>query len=106
VPKAPVETRRELDLAALGGRMIINEVEVGTGRGRDIRRPRSKRLSGSRMRWPRVADSAGRAWQAARLKAGEFVLLGSVGEIQWFEPGDQIQVEIGSLGCASRTFTR
>jgi hypothetical protein len=35
------------------------------------------------------------------------VLLGSVGEIQWFEPGDQIQVEIGSLGRrARRTFTR
>jgi hypothetical protein len=68
-----VPTRRELDLAALRGRMIINEVEVGTGRGRDIRRP-------ARSACP-ARECAGRAWQTARLKTGEFVLLRSVGEI-------------------------
>jgi 2-keto-4-pentenoate hydratase len=77
--------------------MMVNEGRGRDGQGRRHSQPPLEAL----VRLAIALATSGR-----RLKAGEFVLLGSVGEIQWFEPGDQIRFEIGSLGRASRTFTR
>jgi 2-keto-4-pentenoate hydratase len=38
------------------------------------------------------------------LRAGEFVLLGSVVETKWVEAGDEVAIEIDGLGVASATF--
>jgi 2-oxo-3-hexenedioate decarboxylase/2-keto-4-pentenoate hydratase len=40
------------------------------------------------------------------LKAGEFVLLGSVVETQWLKPGDRVEIDIPQLGELSLEVTR
>jgi 2-keto-4-pentenoate hydratase len=93
---APVETWREFDLAALRGRMTINGVEVDTGKGGDILGHPLEALA-----WLANALAA----RGRRLKAGEFVLLGSVVETRWVEASDQVEIEIDGLGSASCVFT-
>ena len=92
---APVETWRELDLAALRGRMSINGVEVGTGRGGDILGHPLEALA-----WLANALAA----RGQHLKAGEVVLLGSVVETRWVERGDRVEIEIDGLGSATCHF--
>ena len=36
--------------------------------------------------------------QVCGLKAGEFVMLGSVVETKWLNAGDQVRIEISGLG--------
>ena len=91
----PVERWRELDLAALRGRMSINGSEVGRGRGGDILGHPLRALA-----WLANALAArGRA-----LEPGEFVLLGSVVQTQWVAAGDHVEIEIEALGGASCQF--
>ena len=91
----PVESWRELDLAALQGRMMINGSAVGQGRGGDILGHPLAALA-----WLANALAArGRA-----LDAGEFVLLGSVVQTRWVERGDLVEIEIEGLGRASGAF--
>jgi 2-keto-4-pentenoate hydratase len=92
---APVATGRELDLAGLRGRMMINGVEVGTGRGRDILGHPLEALA-----WLANALAA----RGGQLEAGEFVLLGSVVETRWVEAGDRVEIAIEGLGRASCQF--
>ncbi|MGH6900723.1 MAG: 2-keto-4-pentenoate hydratase [Geminicoccaceae bacterium] len=92
---APVETWRELDLAAIRGRMTINGAEVGAGNGGDILGHPLEALA-----W--LANT--RAAHGRQLQAGEFVLLGSVVETRWLEAGDLIEVAIDGLGGASARF--
>jgi 2-keto-4-pentenoate hydratase len=92
---APVEAWRELDLRAVGGRMAINGVEVGAGRGGDILGHPLEALV-----W--LANTL--AARGRHLQAGEFVLLGSVVETRWVGPGDLVEVEIEGLGRASAGF--
>jgi 2-oxo-3-hexenedioate decarboxylase/2-keto-4-pentenoate hydratase len=40
------------------------------------------------------------------LRAGEFVLLGSVVETRWVGPGDEVAVSIEGLGEVRATFAR
>jgi 2-oxo-3-hexenedioate decarboxylase/2-keto-4-pentenoate hydratase len=40
------------------------------------------------------------------LKAGEFVLLGSVVETQWLKSGDRVEIDIPQLGELSLEVTR
>jgi 2-keto-4-pentenoate hydratase len=91
----PVEDWRGLDLPALAGRMAINGSEVGSGRGGDV------------LGHPLAAL----AWLAnlcaahdRPLRAGAFVLLGSVVETRWLEPGDLVEITIEGLGKASARF--
>jgi 2-keto-4-pentenoate hydratase len=93
---APAETWRELDLAALRGRMTIHGAEVGTGHGGDILGHPVAALA-----WLANALAA----RGRHLRAGEFVLLGSVVETRWVEAGDLVEIEIDGLGCASCAFT-
>jgi 2-oxo-3-hexenedioate decarboxylase/2-keto-4-pentenoate hydratase len=91
----PVEDWRALDLAALPGRMTINETEVGTGRGGDILGHPLAALA-----WLANALAARRR----HLRAGEFVLLGSVVETRWVEPADLVEASIEGLGVACARF--
>lgn len=93
---APLEAWRELDLAALRGRMTINGVEVGTGHGADILGHPLEALA-----WLANALAA----RGRPLNAGEFVLLGSVVETRWVEQGDRVEIEIDGLGAARAEFT-
>jgi 2-keto-4-pentenoate hydratase len=92
---APVETWRALDLAALRGRMTINGVEVGRGKGGDILGHPLEALA-----WLANALAA----QGRQLEAGMFVLLGSVVETRWVEAGDLVEIAIEGLGRASCEF--
>ena len=92
---APVEDWRALDLTGLRGRMTINGREVGIGQGGDILGHPLEALA-----W--LANA--RAARGRHLRAGEFVLLGSVVETNWVETGDLIEAAIEGLGRASATF--
>jgi 2-keto-4-pentenoate hydratase len=91
----PVERWRDLDLPAFSGRMTINGEEVGRGRGGDV------------LGHPFAAL----AWLAnlcaahdRPLRAGAFVLLGSVVETRWLAPGDRVEIALDGLGNASARF--
>ncbi len=91
----PVPDWRGLDLPALVGRMTINGGEVGRGRGGDV------------LGHPFAAL----AWLAnlcaahhRPLRAGAFVLLGSVVETRWPARGDRVEIALEGLGGASATF--
>jgi 2-oxo-3-hexenedioate decarboxylase/2-keto-4-pentenoate hydratase len=92
---APLATWRALDLAALRGRMTINDIEVGTGSGGDILGHPLDALA-----WLANALAA----RGRQLNAGEFVLLGSVVETRWVGPGDAVEASIEGLAPASVRF--
>lgn len=91
----PVTDWRDIDLAAVQGRMDVNGAAFGNGPGSLI------------MGHPLEAL----AWLANRLaergrelKAGEFVTLGSVVTTKWVAQGDLIEVEMAGLGGVSIKF--
>ena len=90
------ESWHGLDLAALGGVTRIDGKDAGTGLGAEV------------MGHPLAAL----AWLANRLaplgrelRAGEFVLLGSLVAVQWLEAPAQAQIEIERLGKVSLILT-
>jgi 2-oxo-3-hexenedioate decarboxylase/2-keto-4-pentenoate hydratase len=85
----PIARWREFDLAALRGVTRLNGVEVGRGEGRAVMGHPLEALA-----W--LANL--RARLGLGLRAGEFILLGSVVETRWTGPGDEITVEIEGLG--------
>ena len=91
---APVAAWRDLDRAALSGRMVINGKEVGAGVGGDMLGHPLNALV-----W--LADLRG--GQGRPLKAGEFVTLGSLVRTVWVEEGDEIIAEVEGLGRAVLT---
>ena len=86
---------RAIDLAQAVGRMTVNGVEVGTGRGADVMGHPFEAL---------VWLANGLARQGRGLEAGEFVLTGSVVETKWLEPGDEVVAAIEGLGEARARF--
>lgn len=86
---------RALDLAALEGRMLINEVEVGRGRGADILGHPLEALA-----WL----SGSMAARGRALEAGTFVTLGSLVATHWVAAGDEVRIEIEGLGEARASF--
>ncbi len=86
----PVHDWQALDLAGVTGRAWINGAEVGVGKGELV------------MGHPLNAL----AWLAniqhehglPGLKAGEFVMLGSVVETKWLNAGDRVRIAIDHLG--------
>jgi 2-keto-4-pentenoate hydratase len=86
----PVRQWRDLDLASLRGRTVINGTEVGQGRGSLVMGHPLTALA-----W--LANSRAKH-RLGPLRAGEFVLLGSVVETKWLNAGDQARVEIEGLG--------
>jgi 2-keto-4-pentenoate hydratase len=93
----PAVTRwRDLDLAALRGVTRVNGAEVGRGVGRAVMGHPLEALA-----W--LANL--RARFGLGLRAGEFVLLGSVVETRWVGRGDEVAVEIEGLGAVRAAFS-
>ena len=91
----PIEGWRTLELPALRGRLAINGTQVGAGTGGDILGHPLEALA-----W--LANTL--ASRGQQLKAGEFVLLGSVVETRWVEQGDEVTASIEGLGPAFAHF--
>lgn len=91
----PVFDWQTLDLAALVGRTIINGVEAGRGTGALVMGHPFNALA-----W--LANSRAEYGQPG-LKAGEFILLGSVVETKWLQAGDEVSIEIDKLGTLQLT---
>jgi 2-keto-4-pentenoate hydratase len=91
----PVSDWPGLDLPAVEGSMFINGTHVGSGSGADIMGHPFEALA-----W--LANSM--AGRDRGLRAGEFVLLGSLVETKWVEHGDLVTIEQPGLGTASAQF--
>jgi 2-oxo-3-hexenedioate decarboxylase/2-keto-4-pentenoate hydratase len=91
----PVAGWRDVDLPALTGVTRVNGAEVGRGEGRAVMGHPFEALA-----W--LANL--RAGFGLALRAGEFVLLGSVVETRWVGPGDEAVVAIDGLGEARARF--
>ena len=92
----PIAEWRKLDLAAVHGSMRINDIEVGSGHGRDI-------INGHPLEalvWLANAEAA----RERDLPAGWIVMLGSIVQTKWVAKGDLVAVEIEGLGAASVRF--
>jgi len=88
----PVAGWRSLDLAGLAGEMWVNGASVGRGTGGAVLGHPLNALA-----W--LADTAAAAGMP--LKAGEFVLLGSVVKTFHIAAGDEVRIAVDGLGEAS-----
>lgn len=86
----PVRDWQSLDLASLTGRVQINGVEVGVGTG--------SLVMGHPLHALAWLANAQHEHGLPGLKAGEFILLGSVVETQWLQAGDRVRIAIDGLG--------
>ena len=86
---------RSVDLGAVSGGMSINGTSVGSGLGGDILGHPLEALA-----W--IANSLN--GRRSRLRAGEFVLLGSLVQTVWVNRGDRVEVDVQHLGRASILF--
>lgn len=86
----PVSEWEALDLAALQGRVWINDVEVATGYG--------ELVMGHPLNALAWLANAQHEHGLPGLKAGEFVMLGSVVETRWLNAGDRVRIAIDRLG--------
>tara|TARA_Y100001960_G_scaffold311691_1_gene372574 strand:+ start:38 stop:829 length:792 start_codon:yes stop_codon:yes gene_type:complete len=90
-----ISSWKHSELGLLKGVMTINGTVVGSGLGSDI----MGHPLGA-LRWmARLFQSRGKV-----IEPGQVVLLGSVVETKWVEPGDTVQVEIDQLGKAKAHF--
>ncbi|MFO1350316.1 MAG: fumarylacetoacetate hydrolase family protein [Gammaproteobacteria bacterium] len=87
----PVRDWQALDLAAIRGRMWINDAQVGEGSGADVMGHPFNALAWLANRYAELRRP---------LLAGQFVLLGSVVQTQWLKAGDRVRVAIDGLGGA------
>jgi 2-oxo-3-hexenedioate decarboxylase/2-keto-4-pentenoate hydratase len=92
---APVGDWRRLDIGALRGEMTVNGGVLGSGFGRDVMGHPFHVLA-----W--LANSF--VARGRFLKAGEFILTGSLVETHWCAAGDEVRVEIDGLGVAAMKF--
>jgi 2-oxo-3-hexenedioate decarboxylase/2-keto-4-pentenoate hydratase len=92
----PISEWRRLDLAAVHGSMRINDMEVGSGHGRDI-------INGhplEALAWLANAE----ATRGRDLPADWLIMLGSIVQTKWVAKGDLVAVEIEGLGSTSVRF--
>lgn len=82
-------------LSSVTAQMSINGVEVGAGKGTDVLGDPLRALA-----W--LADSL--AARGRGLHQGEFVLLGSLVQTHWVQPGDQVVIHNNPLGDAQAFF--
>ncbi|MDP6692128.1 MAG: fumarylacetoacetate hydrolase family protein [Alphaproteobacteria bacterium] len=87
---------RELELAKLPGRMLINGEEVGAGVGGDA-------LGHPLVPLAWLANNLNE--RGTMLRAGDVVLTGSIVATKWLQPGDHMVTEVDGLGRASLTVT-
>jgi 2-oxo-3-hexenedioate decarboxylase/2-keto-4-pentenoate hydratase len=81
------------DLAGVSGRMSVNDALAGEGTGSDILGHPLNALA-----W--LASSGA---PRGGLRAGQFVLLGSLVKTCWLDPGDRVDIHIHGLGGAGLT---
>lgn len=86
----PVHDWQQLDLARVTGRAQINGVEVGTGQGALV--------MGHPLNALVWLANAQHTYGLPGLRAGEFVMLGSVVETKWLSAGDRVRIAIDKLG--------
>ncbi len=86
----PVRDWRALDLADVTGRVWINGVEVGVGKG--------ELVMGHPLNALAWLANAQYEHGLPGLKAGEFIMLGSVVETKWLNAGDRVRIAIDRLG--------
>lgn len=86
---------RQRDLAALSGRMLINDQSVGNGVGADVLAHPLNALA-----W--LANTM--AERGRPLRAGMVVSTGSIVSTKWPKPGDTVSAEIEGLGAAVAHF--
>jgi 2-oxo-3-hexenedioate decarboxylase/2-keto-4-pentenoate hydratase len=91
---AAVTDWRDLDLAALAGRMVINGEVVGEGVGGDALGHPFVPLS-----W--LANNLNQ--RGTMLRTGDVVLTGSIVATKWLRPGDHMVTEVDGLGRANLT---
>lgn len=91
----PVYEWRSLPLTELAGSMRINGEVVGSGTGADILGHPFEALA-----W--LANCV--TERGTYLRAGEFVLLGSLVATRWVEKGDVVTVQVESLGRVEARF--
>lgn len=87
---APVKDWRSLDLASIQGVATINGEKVGEGHGRDAMGHPFEALA-----W--VANNLGR--RGKQLRAGQFVITGSLVTSKFPKAGDKVGFDLGPLGC-------
>ena len=91
----PIEDWRDIDLAAVTGGLTVNGEQRGTGAGAAIMGQPLEALA-----W-----LAGMATQSGQtLKAGEFVLLGTIVQCEWIDGPSEVTAEISGLGKVTATF--
>ncbi|CAN0267112.1 unnamed protein product, partial [Phaeothamnion confervicola] len=86
---APVQDWASIDLAALRGAATINDEVVGEGYGRDVMGHPFEALA-----W--VANNL--AQRGRHLRAGQFVITGSLVTSKFPKAGDRIGFDLGALG--------
>jgi 2-oxo-3-hexenedioate decarboxylase/2-keto-4-pentenoate hydratase len=87
---------RVADLSNVTAQMWINGAEVGAGKGTDV-------LGDPLLALAWLADSLAKRGQG--LRRGEFVLLGSLVQTHWVQPGDEVDIRNNPLGGAQAIFT-
>jgi len=94
---------REIDLAAVVGEMKINGESVGRGVGADIILGHPFEalvwLANKRAELDPDGDVG-----TPLLEAGQIVMLGSVVQTKWVQPGDVVEVSVQGLGTATARF--
>ena len=91
----PVTEWSSIDLQGIVGSMSVNGEHLGSGRGADILGHPLEALA-----W--LANSL--ETRGSYLRAGEFVLLGSLVQTHWIQRNDLVQVDIDGLGKISAHF--
>jgi 2-keto-4-pentenoate hydratase len=92
----PVPRSAVPDLLEVVGRAIINDVEVSRGTGADVLGHPHNPLAWLANHL--AADGSG-------LRAGQFVLTGSLVKTIWLKPGDQVTMELSGLGSVHAAFS-
>jgi 2-oxo-3-hexenedioate decarboxylase/2-keto-4-pentenoate hydratase len=92
----PVMRYASPDLLTVIGRAVINGVEAGQGTGGDVLGHPHHALA-----W--LANHL--ASDGNALRAGEFVLTGSLVKTLWLNPGDSVVMELSGLGRVAATFS-
>ncbi|MBT3700493.1 MAG: sulfate adenylyltransferase [Alphaproteobacteria bacterium] len=86
---------QNLDLEAIEGTMVVNGTETSVGHGRDVLGHPLEALAF-------VANTMG--GYGKTLKAGEFIMLGSLVKTAWLDKGESATGEIKGLGRVSLAF--
>jgi 2-keto-4-pentenoate hydratase len=87
---------QNLDLEAIEGTMVVNGKDTSVGHGRDVLGHPLEALAF-------VANTMG--GYGKTLKAGEFIMLGSLVKTAWLDKGESATGEIKGLGKVSLCFT-